>query len=283
MKYIKVYLFVVLALAAFACSDLKDVFTTPQKVNVHSPEFLKKSSANFHGNFIKNSNWDLTQCQKCPASNYAGGPTEVSCLSSGCHNQEAGPEACNTCHGDFNNPSHIAPPQDINNHSETSYASVGAHSAHLNAGALGKVVECQECHTIPAHFSSPGHIDNSIGAELVFGTLSNMGPSASNYIKAGIKCSNTYCHGNFAFAKENSRFKFAYTADKMTGRNYSPVWNKVDGTQKACNTCHGLPPAGHIPSALDKCATCHIGIMDQAGHIINTEKHINGIINVFGN
>ena len=43
----------------------------------------------------------MKQCQQCHGSNYNGGTAQSSCYNSGCHNTPGGPEACNTCHGDF--------------------------------------------------------------------------------------------------------------------------------------------------------------------------------------
>ena len=57
----------------------------------------------------------------------------------------------------------------------------------------------------------------------------------------------------FRFQKATSQWSFAYTADKMEGENFQPTWNKVDGTQAACGTCHGLPPRGHMDADLKAC------------------------------
>jgi predicted CxxxxCH...CXXCH cytochrome family protein len=105
----------------------------------------------------------------------------------------------------------------------------------------------------------------------------------ASYSSTANKCTNSYCHGGFAFSKASSQYQFAYTADKIEGNNYQPLWNKVDGTQMACGTCHGLPPTGHVSSDLKSCATCHTGIVDKYGKIIDASKHMDGKINVFGN
>jgi hypothetical protein len=57
----------------------------------------------------------------------------------------------------------------------------------------------------------------------------------------------------------------------------------VDGTQATCGSCHNLPPIGHVEANITACSTCHQGIVDSDGNIIDTDKHINGEKNVFGN
>ena len=80
------------------------------------------------------------------------------------------------------------------------------------------------------------------------------------------------------------RNQFAYTAEKITGNSQTVIWNKVDGSQIKCGSCHGLPPKGHITAniGLKDCAGCHWDVVDANGNIINKVKHINGKIDVFG-
>lgn len=248
-------------------------------INVHTAEINNPLSEKFHGKFIANINWDLTKCTQCHGSNYAGGIVSPKCTT--CHNQPDGPEACNTCHGDFSNPSKISPPRAINGTTETSNPGVGAHSIHLVESDIAKATQCNECHIIPNKFNSAGHIDNTQRAEVIFGTFSSSGISSPSYNFSDNKCSNTYCHGNFEFKKENSNYQFGYVEDKITGNNFQPVWNKVDGSQGGCGTCHDLPPKGHIESQLKSCGTCHVGVVDKYGKIIDKTKHINGKIDLF--
>ena len=85
-----------------------------------------------------------------------------------------GPEACNTCHGDFVNPLLIAPPRALNGAILPSERGVGAHTKHLSGNLIGKAVECSECHTLPNGFNDPIHIDQTPGAELVFGSFTTI-------------------------------------------------------------------------------------------------------------
>ena len=251
------------------------------KITVHKTGISDPTSSNFHGKFISSLNWDMSKCTECHGSNYAGGVASPSCKT--CHTNTGGPEACNTCHGNFTNPSLIAPPVDRNRNTDVTLASVGAHSSHLINADIG-IVQCSDCHLVPTALNSPGHIDNTPKAEV---TIASKFPdyqiSNGIYDPTTMKCSNTYCHGNFSFAKATSQYDFAYTADNIVGANFSPTWNKVDGTQAACGTCHGLPPTGHMEATLKSCGTCHQGVVNDHGVIIDKSKHMNGKIDVFGN
>ena len=252
------------------------------KITVHKNGISDPASTNFHGKFIASLNWDMTKCTECHGNNYAGGVASPSCNT--CHTNPGGPEACNTCHGNFSNPALIAPPVDRNRKIDVMLASVGAHSTHLLITKISSLVKCSDCHVVPTALNSPGHIDNSPKAEVIMTTkYSDFQIGNGTYDASTNKCSNTYCHGNFSFPKSASQWSFAYTADKMEGENFQPTWNKVDGTQAACGTCHGLPPRGHMEADLRGCADCHTGVVDKYGNIIDKTKHMNGKIDVFGN
>ncbi|MCR4417721.1 MAG: hypothetical protein NUV92_08260 [Ignavibacteria bacterium] len=281
-----------LSIAFISCSEIKSDITTPAPISLHKEGVNNPSSPNFHGKLVAQMNWDLKYCQQCHAVNYTGGTANASCLE--CHKQPGGPEACNTCHGDFANPLQIAPPRDLSGGISETSRGVGAHTKHLGGQSIGSAVECSVCHTIPRGFSDAGHIDGSPSAEIIFTGLAVKGTSPTNqpvYNYNQISCSNTYCHGNFRFTKSESSYPFAYTQDAMIGNNSNPIWNVVDGTYLKCNSCHGKSetdpsPIGHINSSLtdlnnNPCANCHPGVVDYQGQIIDKEKHINGKINVF--
>ncbi|HKI79667.1 MAG TPA: CxxxxCH/CxxCH domain-containing protein [Ignavibacteriaceae bacterium] len=286
MKYFLNYSLFTILIAIFiaGCSELgKNVPTSAPEVSVHKSGILNENSPDFHGNLIKNSNWSMKECKKCHAANYTGGVTGQSCFQ--CHTQQEGPEACNTCHGDFNKPLIIAPPRDTNGNTFTTNRNVGAHTSHLYADSLTNNVTCAACHNVPATLEQQGHIDNTPNAELNFTGLSinNIATSAT-YNANTLTCSNTYCHGNFEFKKADAdpEYQFAYSADKIVGANFSPKWTKVDGTQAKCGSCHGLPPTGHIDVPITSCFYCHQGIVDADGKIIDKDKHINGYKSVRG-
>lgn len=251
-------------------------------ITVHKDGIIEPTSQNFHGLFIKGIKWDLMNCADCHQTDFAGGLASPTCLT--CHVQPEGPEACNTCHGDFNDANLFFPPEDLNENTETTVPGVGAHVEHLVNNDLGSDIECSTCHTVPATLYDTGHIDSDQPAEVIFNKLAvfNAGGSSS-YDYPTATCSDTYCHGNFIFYRDSSAYPTFYEDPVMVGNNFTPVWNQVDGTQAQCGSCHGLPPTGHQPAALSSCATCHQGVVNANGEIIDSSKHINGIKNVFGN
>lgn len=259
--------------------------TCHSTINVHKTGILTPTSPDFHGKFLSSNGWNLADCKQCHGSSYGGGSISTSCLS--CHNQPEGPEACNTCHGDFNTPSRVSPPQDLSGNTSTTFKGVGAHDKHLNTNSLGSTIECETCHTVPSSITSAGHLDGNLPAEVNFSgsAIFNIASNA-NYNTSSISCANTYCHGNFEFKKADaSAFnQFVYSGEKMEGNNRSVIWNKVDGSEAVCGSCHGLPPVGHIDyGGLSTCVNCHQGVVNAQGQITNQERHMNGIKNVFGN
>ncbi|MBN1301522.1 MAG: hypothetical protein JW995_09940 [Melioribacteraceae bacterium] len=257
-------------------------------IAVHQQGIITAGSPNFHGKYLISTNWEMDNCSTCHGASYSGGLVASTCNT--CHSAASGPEACNTCHGDFNNGSMVAPPNDLAGESSTAFKGVGAHATHLYNVSVSENIQCYECHPEPE--SVAGHID-ALPATIQFGEFTNTAATAS-YDFNNYTCSNTYCHGNFVFKKSESSLPVMFTADEMTGNNYSPVWNIVDGSQAACGTCHGkIDESGNLITALpnghsgtwelNQCSTCHQGVVDDEGNIIDKMKHINGIANALGN
>ncbi|HVO72910.1 MAG TPA: cytochrome c3 family protein [Ignavibacteriaceae bacterium] len=252
-------------------------------ITVHKAGIADENSSDFHGKFIRHNQWNLTDCMSCHGNSFSGGLSSPSCLP--CHTAPGGPAACNTCHGSPDDPSRIAPPLDVNNNSSTDLKSVGAHWKHLYDNSLGNNVPCASCHKVPQTVNEPGHVDSDLPAEVIFkGLAVAFGAVNAVYDSSTATCANTYCHGNFEFFRDSAvaTNQFAYTADKMTGNNQTLLWTKIDGTQIQCGSCHGLPPQGHIDVPPNSCYTCHPGVVDQDGNIIDKTKHINGVKNARG-
>ena len=166
---------------------------------------------------------------------------------------------CSTCHG---GPENAAPPVDAQGQSATTFASVGAHQAHLGVSDWHKEIACSTCHVVPATVDAPGHFDDDLPAELAFSGLAGAGGLTPAWDSAAATCSNTYCHGNTLSA----------------GTVTTPKWTQVDGTQSACGTCHGMPPAdGHIQRT--DCATCHGDVVTADG-FANAALHIDGTVQI---
>ncbi len=258
------------------CSDVQNNIITPQSISIHPAGYGSFASADFHGKqFLKNYNWSLTECQKCHSAQYTGGTAQKSCLGAGCHNTPKGPEACNTCHGVFADSTKIAPPRDITGGFLFTSTGVGAHTAHLDGGDLGRKTECSWCHKVPGTLNETGHLDASRGAELIFDSVAVTKTDTLKpvpvYSATLRTCSNTYCHGYF----------------KNGNKTNSPKWNSGGIT---CGSCHGngsnpLPGGTHMQ--VQNCKMCHSSVID-AVTITATDtvytfkdktKHINGVIN----
>jgi len=241
-----------------------------------------------HTGFIKNTNYNLNSCKGCHGQDYGIKKINNSCLT--CHTKQGGPEACNTCHGNFGGDATdlktAAPPRGLKGETSATLPAVGAHQAHLLADKNLSATACQQCHALPQTFADSGHIDADGKAELLFSeTLARLktegGGRVPNvvYNATNNTCAGSYCHGNWGLLKSQSQYAFIYTADKMEGINAAPKWTD---SAAACSTCHGNPPAGHQPHDLTRCFVCHAGVVDENGKIADKTKHINGKVNAFG-
>jgi predicted CxxxxCH...CXXCH cytochrome family protein len=264
---------VITLLVVSGCSETKDSAPVTQTtVSLHGNGFTDPSSANFHGKFVQQKNYDLTLCQSCHGATYAGGTTGQSCNT--CHSKTGGPENCTTCHGSVN----AAPPKDLADHISPSFKGVGAHQKHVLGGSLGAPVACAECHKVPATLFAAGHLDATANAEVRFDTTSSIYRSNAVYNAANVSCTNTYCHGNMPGGNMNA----------------SMTWTDTAAASTACGTCHGdvtkatvqekaFPKTGHDFAAITStCTTCHSDVISGSGNslaIINPSRHMNGRIN----
>ena len=239
------------------CSKLqKDLPIQPpaSAVQAHQSDWLDSQATNFHGNYIRQHQWDLTSCQQCHGDDYAGGISESSCNT--CHTKT--PEGCTTCHGGVDNTTG-APPKDLQGNKATTFKGVGAHTIHLAGGALSNGFGCKECHKKVENFNDANHIGSELlPAEIEWGELAKEDDAAPAW--DGVQtCQNVYCHGEFKFGNKDN----------------NPSWIKVDGTQASCGSCHGLPPAAPHP-AVAQCYFCHASVVNASLEIIDKDKHING-------
>ena len=175
--------------------------------------------------------------------------------------------SCTGCHGDpARTPAAIAPapPRDTKGNTATTAAGVGAHQRHLTGGSVRGALACSECHAVPtdiAHASQP--------LQLTWGALARADGVTPTFDTVALTCAN-YCHG----------------ASLSAGSITAPVWNRVDGSQAACGTCHGLPPGGAHPrvgSSTSGCASCHPATVNPDGSIhVPGGRHVDGIVQVTG-
>ncbi|HET7787084.1 MAG TPA: CxxxxCH/CxxCH domain-containing protein [Myxococcales bacterium] len=213
---------------------------------VHPGGILNPRDAEFHGTVLRGLAWNFGVCASCHGADFAGGKAGVSCTQ--CHAQ--GPTACDTCHGQ--------PPD------------TGAHKAHIQ-GAVGKKLDCSDCHVKPARFDAPGHLTTADGkpkdqATITFGALASLaGPGrAAPPSFSGGTCSEVYCHGG--------------TLPFARGTNFQPSWNG----SAPCGSCHLLPPASHDPSST-ACSACHPLSAGPGQTIVNPALHVDGVVQVGDN
>jgi predicted CxxxxCH...CXXCH cytochrome family protein len=126
-----------------------------------------------------------------------------------------------------------------------------------------------QCHVKPADALAPGHIDGEL--TVTFGGIAAQGVTVPPaWDRSTATCSSTYCHG----------------ATLAGGTNTAPIWTTVDGTQAACGTCHGIPPAvwGHEYPPIhgnNACTFCHYDVANDRGTAItNPSLHVNGVVDV---
>ncbi|MBI4820487.1 MAG: CxxxxCH/CxxCH domain-containing protein, partial [Deltaproteobacteria bacterium] len=164
---------------------------------------------------------------------------------------------CASCHGSTNQP---APPRDLLGRSDTTVRTVGAHRSHVE-GTLGlsRAVSCTECHVVPARLESPGHVDTDPPAELSFGPLATTASATPTFVELSATCESVYCHGS----------------SLVGGRNTTPTWVQVDGSQASCGSCHGIPPGGDHPRD-DRCSFCHLPTAGPGQRIAEPTTHIDG-------
>ena len=105
--------------------------------------------------------------------------------------------------------------------------------------------------------------------DLTWGPLARADGALPTWNGTALTCAN-YCHGS----------------TMAGGALTAPVWNRVDGTQAACGSCHGLPPAAPHPavrSDVTGCAGCHAGTVNPDGTILVAGGlHVNGVVDIAG-
>lgn len=302
-RYALLILIFAVILVGVSCSELQEDLVSPspraQTLTVHPDGWSGRDVVglpppppppNFHGNYIRAQEWQMSSCWSCHGRDYEGGITQISCKT--CHSKPGGPENCTTCHGSTN----AAPPRDISRNRATTARGVGAHQAHLLGSSTTDGVRCSECHRVPRSVYVPGHVDSGLPAEIMFAdSIANVVTNEpgtidydlslptfrpmSKWDPGTLRCSNTYCHGYF-----------------KNGNNYSPAWTSVGTGEARCGTCHGdvtratlaeraLPKTsarGGTHPNTTQCSVCHVGVVDANLSFIDKTKHINGRLNVFG-
>jgi len=171
--------------------------------------------------------------------------------------------SCTNCHGGAN----PAPPLDTSGNSTATASGVGAHQTHVRGTERSRAVPCRECHLVPQKVLDSGHLDSALPAELSFSGVALAQGAKPEYTSG--TCQSTSCHG--------AVFPDGYPTG---GMNTAPTWTRVDGTEAACGSCHGLPPpAPHpAPSPGYPCHSCHADLAADDVTFTHPELHVDGIV-----
>jgi predicted CxxxxCH...CXXCH cytochrome family protein len=170
-------------------------------------------------------------------------------------------KSCNACHGGVN----AAPPKDVEGNTQTTAAGVGAHQTHVLGTERSLAVPCEVCHVVPKNVLDPGHVDTGRPAEVTFSGIATINGARPEYTNG--TCNATPCHGA-VFPDER----------ESGGTNTTPTWTKVDGTEAACGSCHGLPPPPPHPLDTYPCHQCHGNLSDDDRTFLQPERHVDGIV-----
>jgi predicted CxxxxCH...CXXCH cytochrome family protein len=242
-----------------------------QATGGHDASWMDQASPGFHA---YSANQGLGTCQGCHGTNLDGAGGVPACAQ--CHNAAlpvgvtSWKTNCVMCHGGTDNQTGAPPKATWGNGDPIA---VGAHTSHVTAThGLSLPVDCASCHVKPADALAAGHVDGAVTVTGYTGTDPGLlatvkGPSFS---AATATCATSYCHGGGGTLTD--------------GTLTQPRWTQVDGTQGACGTCHGIPPASVWGHAYHRdCQRCHLDVAtwDPATNratITNPALHVNGVI-----
>ena len=141
------------------------------------------------------------------------------------------------------------PPSDATaaRNNASTFVGVGAHVQHANSDtSLAPPLACNDCHLWSAFPSNADHKDGASPMQTALGWNST-----------DKSCSISACHGAAR-----------------------PVWTDQTDTFKACNSCHGTPPAittNHPQNGT--CGSCHPGFTASAVLVTGRPTHVNGAPN----
>lgn len=173
-----------------------------------------------------------------PGSLHANGQVDVGDGSSGCA----------ACHGS----------------GVEGWPTSGAHAAHRSP-ELAQAIACAECHLVPESVFDDGHLDDALGAEVVFGPRASAREQRPVYDAGG--CRDVACHGG------------GLTGGTLT----APEWEEEDAPSR-CGACHGLPP--DLPHSVSRtCAAigCHGGFVGPGPSLTEAGRavHADGVVDLW--
>ncbi|MBI2374049.1 MAG: hypothetical protein HYV07_08625 [Deltaproteobacteria bacterium] len=127
-------------------------------------------------------------------------------------------------------------------HPNGTFGAPDAHESHLSEGGLRSPIGCDICHRQPLEFTSSGHVDDALPAEVTLTSTLATGNGRLRATYEGGACAEVACHG----------------ADMDGGRVRVWTWQR---TEVRCGDCHGIPPTSDQTgphTARDDCWACHL-------------------------
>jgi predicted CxxxxCH...CXXCH cytochrome family protein len=247
----------------------------------HDASWMDQTGPGFHA---YSANAGLATCTVCHGATLDGAGSAPGCGQ--CHDLSlpvgvtSWKTNCTMCHGDNVGFTNAAPPRATwgnNVPNDPTNIRIGAHQSHVRAThGLSLPLDCTVCHAKPADALAANHIDAVVSVTGYTGTDPNLLANVKDpsFSTATATCATSYCHGGGV-------------APKLTdGTLTQPNWTKVDGTQAACKTCHGVPPASVWGHGYHRdCQRCHLDVAwwDQATNtttLTNPALHVNGVVDV---
>jgi len=190
-------------------------------------------------------------------------------------------DKCTVCHGTptaYPAPEYAkAPGKDLDGN--TTGAKAGAHQAHLTSNPIGRIVRCDECHSVVSNVTDTGHLNSNGVAIVTFAgsTVAMANNATPSYYASAGTCNNTYCHGAAMWK--------ATTA----GTDTHPMWSDTSyltGTaSNDCNKCHGYPPTQlsiHNGMGPSTCKGCHSDANAAGTGFDTVSMHVDGHLDVSG-
>jgi predicted CxxxxCH...CXXCH cytochrome family protein len=137
-----------------------------------------------------------------------------------------------------------------------------------------------------------GHLDGTTKVTGYTGTDPAMQSIGNpNWNRNSATCSASWCHGGYSgvyvYPKSDGAGGVTQVAFWYYGNFVTPTWTNVDGTQAACGTCHGSPPAtggywhsGTHGNGSNACSLCHPGVDGTGTGFLDPSRHVDGTVDV---
>ncbi len=298
MRMKNIYLTFIIIILFGGCSKLQKELPEPTLPTViHSKGWEIVSSENFHGKFLHQKQWKLTNCVSCHGSDFGGGTSGFSCYT--CHNSyphRVGFLQKNSAyyHGLY-----------LKNESWVTSSCQGCHGADLTGGNSG--VKCATCHD-----SFPHKAGWKVAAQTTFhgkylrgkewdmqlcrgchgtnydgGTVTNVSCMTLNchvdkYLAGKSPEACNTCHGKFSereiivssWAPPKSIDGDSVTTSRGVGAHQNHLATNTIGLTVKCAECHSVPNQTFVSGHLDSNLPAEVIMNDTLARLITA----NGLL-----